>query len=170
VQQITAEGLIRGVRRWDVVALMINGTIGAGIFGLPSKVYALTNTYSVLAFVACALIVALVALCSAEIASRFTQTGGLYLYAREAFGSVVGFAVGWLSWLARVSALALICNVLVDYLSFFWKPVGSGVWRVVVITSLVVVLAIINIIGVSGAAVACDIFAIGKLIPLVLFV
>jgi amino acid transporter len=67
VQQITAEGLIRGVRRWDVVALMINGTIGAGIFGLPSKVYALTNTYSVLAFVACALIVALVALCSAEI-------------------------------------------------------------------------------------------------------
>jgi amino acid transporter len=75
-----------------------------------------------------------------------------------------------LSWLARVSALALICNVLVDYLSFFWKPVGSGVWRVVVITSLVVVLAIINIIGVSRAAMASDIFAIGKLIPLVLFV
>jgi Amino acid permease len=123
-----------------------------GYFRSASKIYALTNTHSVLAFVACAVIVALIALCSAEIASRFIHTGGPYLYAREAFGSLIGFAVGWLSWLARVSALALICNVLVAYLSFFWKPAGMGVWRAVIITSLVVVLAIINIIGVSRAA------------------
>ena len=29
-------GLVRGIRRWDLVAIAINGIIGAGIFGLPS--------------------------------------------------------------------------------------------------------------------------------------
>ncbi len=35
------EGLLRGIRKWDLVAVAINGIIGAGIFGLPAKVYAL---------------------------------------------------------------------------------------------------------------------------------
>src|ERR1044071_5835610 len=33
-------GLIRSIRKWDLVAVTINAVIGAGIFGLPSKVYA----------------------------------------------------------------------------------------------------------------------------------
>ena len=51
------EKLIRGIGRWDFTALVINGIIGAGIFGLPSKVFAQIGSYSLLAFVACAVIV-----------------------------------------------------------------------------------------------------------------
>ena len=40
--QPTQEGLIRGIRRWDLVAVAINAIIGAGIFGLPSPVFALS--------------------------------------------------------------------------------------------------------------------------------
>ena len=36
--------LIRGLRRGDLVALVINSVVGAGIFGLPSQVYALAGT------------------------------------------------------------------------------------------------------------------------------
>ena len=99
-------GLVRGIRRWDLVAVAINGIIGAGIFGLPSKVFALIGAYSVIAFIACAVVVALIVLCFAEVGSRFQATGGPYLYAREAFGPVVGFEVGWLIWLARLTAFA----------------------------------------------------------------
>jgi len=42
-------------------------------------------------------------LCHAEVASRFKDAGGSYLYAREAFGSGVGFQAGWLSFWIRVS-------------------------------------------------------------------
>ncbi len=80
-------GLVRGIGRWDLVAVAINGIIGAGIFGLPSKVFSLIGSYSLLAFVACALVVTLIILCFAEVGSRFDATGGPYLYAREAFGS-----------------------------------------------------------------------------------
>src|SRR5215813_12630253 len=99
-------GLIRAIRRWDLVAVAINGIIGAGIFGLPSKVFAQIGAYSLFAFIACALVVTLIVLCFAEVASRFDATGGPYLYAREAFGSVTGFEVGWMMWLARLTAFA----------------------------------------------------------------
>src|SRR5687767_1718526 len=58
MDQIKHTGLVRGVRRWDAVALMINCIIGAGIFGIPSKAFALTGSYSLLALAACALVVA----------------------------------------------------------------------------------------------------------------
>src|SRR5438034_11182388 len=120
LQRTSSEGLVRGIRKWDLVAVTINGIIGAGIFGLPAKVYALIGSYSLIAFVACAGVVTLIILCFAEVGSRFDETGGPYVYAREAFGPTVGFGVGWLSWLARLSAFAADCNLLVMYLAFFW--------------------------------------------------
>jgi amino acid transporter len=170
MEHVARSGLIRGVRRWDAVALMINCIIGAGIFGLPSRVYDLTGTYSLLAFVVCAIIVAIIALCYVEVASRFSETGGPYLYAREAFGPAIGFQVGWLAWLARLSSFAFICNVLVSYLSYFWPPAGTGFWRAAIMTSVVVVLTTVNVIGVRRAAAVSDILSVGKLIPLLIFI
>src|SRR5213079_2620452 len=51
-RSVSNEGLVRGIRRWDLVAVTINGIIGAGIFGLPSKVYTLIGSYSLIAFAA----------------------------------------------------------------------------------------------------------------------
>ena len=76
----TAEvGLIRGIRRWDLVAIAINGIIGAGIFGLPSKIFSLIGSYSLIAFVVCAFVVTLFIFCFADFSSRFDETGGPYL-------------------------------------------------------------------------------------------
>jgi len=166
----TQTGLIRGIGRWDLVAVAINGIIGAGIFGLPSKTYALIGPYSLLAFVACAVVVALIILCFAEVASRFTETGGPYLYAREAMGPVVGFEVGWLMWLARLTAFAANLNLLIVYTTYFWPQVNTGWTRVVIITLIVALMTVINVIGVRDAALFSDVFSIGKLIPIVFFI
>ena len=72
-------------------------------FGLPSRVFALAGTYSLVAYLACAIVVGLIALSFAEVASRFSGTGGPYVYARDAFGVLAGFEVGWLLWLARLT-------------------------------------------------------------------
>src|SRR6266576_1920400 len=140
--------LVRGIRRWDLVAVTINGIIGAGIFGLPSKVYGLIGAYSLIAFVVCALVVMLIILCFAEVGSRFNETGGPYLYAREAFGPMVAFEVGWLVWLARLTAFAANCNLMISYLGFFW-PAANNFWpRATVIVLVVLALTAINILGV----------------------
>lgn len=164
------EGLFRGIRKWDLVAVTINGVIGAGIFGLPAKVFALIGSYSLIAFVACALVVTLIVLCFAEVGSRFDETGGPYLYAREAFGSTVAFEVGWLIWLARLTAFAANCNLMVSYLAFFWAPANSTIPRALIITGTVLLLAALNVFGVRLAAIASNFFTVGKLIPMLVFV
>jgi amino acid transporter len=170
MEQKTSEGLIRGIRRWDLVAMTVNGIIGAGIFGLPSEVFSRIGVYSLFAFAACALVVVVIILCFAEVGSRFSETGGPYLYAREAFGPLVGFEVGWLIWVARLTAFAANCNLLVGYLSFFWPAAGGNPWRPVIIISVVVLISLVNILGVRDAAIVSDLFTVGKLIPLVLFI
>ena len=49
VPKTSSEGLVRGIRKWDLLAVAINAIIGAGIFGLPAKVYALIGSYSLIA-------------------------------------------------------------------------------------------------------------------------
>jgi amino acid transporter len=169
-RSVSDEGLVRGIRKWDLVAVTINGIIGAGIFGLPSKIYALIGGYSLIAFVVCALVVMLIILCFAEVGSRFDETGGPYLYAREAFGPTVAFEVGWLIWLARLTAFAANCNLMVSYLSFFWPPANTGMVRAAIIVSVVVALTALNVFGVRQAAIASNIFTIGKLVPMLIFI
>lgn len=170
MDQQTDRGLVRGIRRWDLVAVAINGIIGAGIFGLPSAVFKLIGPYSVIAFVACAIVVALIVLCFAEVGSRFQATGGPYLYAREAFGSVIGFEVGWLIWLARLTAFAANCNLLVEYLRYFLPAASTPVWRAVIIITVVFFLTMVNVLGVRDTARVSNVFTVGKLIPIFLFV
>lgn len=163
-------GLVRGIRRWDLVAVAINGIIGAGIFGLPSKVFALIGPYSLIAFVACGLVVSLIVLCFAEVASRFGETGGPYLYARAAFGPTTGFEVGWLMWLARITAFAANCNLLLEYSGYFWPAVNSGWTRAVVMTTVVSMLTVVNVVGIRRAALFSNVSTIAKLIPIGLFI
>jgi basic amino acid/polyamine antiporter, APA family len=164
------EGLRREIRKWDLVALLVNVTVGAGIFRLPSDVQKTVGNYSLAAFVVCAVIVGLIALCFAEVGTRFRATGGPYLYAKETFGAPLAFMVGWLMWLTRVAGFATLAQVFIAYLGYFWPPAESGLPRIAIITALVVVLTVINIIGVKQSARVGDIFTVSKLIPLVLFV
>ncbi|MEP6742502.1 MAG: amino acid permease [bacterium] len=168
--EATDRGLVRGIRRWDLVAIAINGIIGAGIFGLPSKVFSLIGSYSLIAFVVCAVVVTLFILCFAEVGSRFDETGGPYLYAREAFGPTIAFEIGWLIWLARLTAFAANCNLLVAYLSYFLPSAANPFWRATIITLVVAVLATINLVGIRQAAIVSNVFTVGKLIPIIIFI
>ena len=121
--------LVRGIGQSDFIALIINITIGAGILGLPARLYALVGSWSLLAYGVSGTIVTLIILCFAEVSSRFSGTGGPYLYTRLTFGPLVGFVVGWLFWLSRVAAFASICNLFVIYAALFGPSslgVGSG--------------------------------------------
>jgi APA family basic amino acid/polyamine antiporter len=162
--------LERGLRRWDLVALVINSVIGAGIFGLPSRVYALAGTYSLLAYVVSAVAIVLIIMCFAEVGSRFTATGGPYLYARVALGPLIAFQVGWLMWLARIAGFAAVCNLGIGYLAYFVPASGADLWRALVIIGAVSSVAIANIIGVRVTAAVTNALTVGKLIPLLLVV
>ena len=167
---MSAEGLSREIRKWELVALLVNVTVGAGILKLPADVQRTVGNYSLLAFVVCAVIIGLIALCFAEVGSRFSGTGGPYLYARETFGPTPAFLVGWLMWLTRLAGFATLVQVFVAYLGYFWPAAETGFIRIAIIFGLVVILTVVNLIGVKQSARASDVFTVSKLIPLVLFI
>ncbi len=162
--------LNRSIGKWSLVLLVINSIIGAGIFGLPSKVFALSGTYSLLAFAACAIVVMVFILCFAEVSSRFDKTGGPYLYAFNALGPFPGFLTGWLLMLGRIFNYATLINLLVIYLSFFSDFFNELVVRITIILILTSILGFINHMGVKDSTLVNNLLTISKLIPLIAFI
>ena len=167
---MTEEKLVRGISRWDLTAIAVNTIIGTGIFILPAGVMLKIGSYSLLAFVACAVIVAFIVLCFAEVSSRFQATGGMYLYAREAFGSAVGFEVGWLYWIVRVTTFATNCNALLISLGFFFPAVTEGTPRDLIVGFVVLLITGVNVLGVRESTIMTNVFTVGKIVPLLIFV
>lgn len=167
---MTEEKLVRGIGRWDLTAIAINTIIGTGIFILPARATGLIGDYSLAAIIMCAVIVAAIVLCFAEVSSRFDATGGMYLYAKEAFGPLVGFEVGWLYWVVRVATYAANCNAFLIYLGFFYPEANEGWLRITIILLVILPMTAINLIGVRESAILTNIFTIGKILPLLLFV
>ena len=166
----TDAGLLRAVSRWQLVGLAINDVVGSGVYLLPAAAAALLGAASVWAVVLAGLAVALLVLCFAEASSHFDQAGGAYLYTREAFGAFVGFEVGWMTWLARVSSVASLANGLVQAIAYF-SPHANDAWaRATIVCALIFALTVINVRGVKAGASTAVVLSVLKMVPLLLFI
>ena len=162
--------LRRELGRWDLTAIGINQVIGSAVFALPAVLAASCNGWSPVLILCVGVASLLIALTFAEVGSRFDLTGGPYIYTRAAFGRFVGFEIGWVQWFVRVSSWAAVLNVFVVYAGFYWPSATGGTARVIWMSSIVVSLAAINVLGIRQSAWVVNALTIGKLVPLVLFV
>jgi amino acid transporter len=162
------QGLVRAIGRWSLAALTVNCIIGSGVFGLPSVLAGLLGRASVLAVVLAAAAMGVIMACFSEVTSRFAETGGPYLYAREAFGRFMGIQVGWLVWFVRLTACAANANLFVVYLGQFWPQATETRPKLMILTLLVGILAAINFRGVRTGACVSNFFTAAKLSSLCL--
>ena len=158
--------LLRAIGRWSLVALTINCIIGSGIFGLPAPIAGQLGRWAPLGYLVAAVGVGAIMGCFAEVASRFTEAGGPYLYARAAFGSFIGIEIGWLTWLVRLASSAASANLFVDYLGQFFPGVTAGAPRAILLTAVVGVVLVVNVRGVGSGARLSNFFTVAKLVPL----
>src|SRR5271167_3232512 len=90
--------LIRGLSLLDSVLLLVSGIIGSSIF-LTAKDIAAPLPNPVLFFLVWVL-GGVISLCAcvafAELGSMFPDSGGQYIYLREAYGDLVAFLYGWM--------------------------------------------------------------------------
>jgi amino acid transporter len=112
----------------------------------------------------------LIALSFAEVASRFEETGGSYLYTRAAFGGLAAFEVGWLLWFTRTASWASVMNVLVASLGFYWPSLTAGTPRLLTMMAIVLVITGINLRGIRESSLVVNTLTVGKLTPLVVFI
>jgi APA family basic amino acid/polyamine antiporter len=173
--------LRRELGRWDLTAIGINQVIGSAIFLLPADIARHIGPWGPLAFFGVGIASLLIALCFAEVGSRFDRTGGPYLPARVAYGRFVGFEVGWMMWFTRVASQASVANGLALALALYWPrlgqqyPVAAGLTlpgpeRAALIIVLTLTLAWINVRGIKQSSWVVNTLTVGKLAPLVLFI
>jgi basic amino acid/polyamine antiporter, APA family len=165
-----APTLRRALGRWDLTAIGVNQVIGGAIFLMPSQVAAQIGGWSPIAFVLMGLASMSVALCFAEVGSRFEGTGGPYLYTRAAFGRFAAFEVGWMQWFTRASSQASIMAGIAVALGYYWPAVTSGWPRHLLLTAVTAALAWINVRGIRQSAWLVNGLTVGKLVPLAVFI
>jgi len=149
---------------------MINSVIGAGIFGLPAILAARTGGFSPLSCLIAGLGVLIIASCIAEVSSQFEETGGLYLYARHAFGVFPSLLVGWLTLLTRIVAPAAGANLFCIYAAQFFPALAGRKAVIVMLLVLISQHALFNYIGVKTGKNVSNFFTAVKVGFLLFFI
>jgi putative glutamate/gamma-aminobutyrate antiporter len=62
------------------------------------------------------------ALIAAELATGWPETGGIYIWLREAFGKKAGFLIIWLQWLYNIVWYPTIMSLLAATLAYIFDP------------------------------------------------
>ncbi len=117
------EGLKRSVGGLGLSANIVNIIIGSGIFVIPAIVASYMGASSIIAYVYCGLLMAMIMLCFAEAGRKITNIGGPYTYIETAFGDYMGFnggffAVGSNSFADAAVSIALV-NVIASHSSVY---------------------------------------------------
>lgn len=163
----TPEPLRRELSALTLWLLMINGMVGAGIFGVPAEAQRLAGDFSPWVFVLCALAIAPVMLCFAQLSARFSGTGGPALYVGHAFGPFAGFQAGWAFYVARLTAFAANLNLLVTSIGYLVPAAGGSVVRNLLLVVLTVAMTWVNVVGARAAMQSLGALTVAKLVPLV---
>lgn len=111
-----------------------------------------------------------VALITAELATTWPKSGGIYLWVREAFGPKCGFLVIWLQWVYNLVWFPAILAVIATFCNYLLNPIGEANTTFVMFICLAVFwfATIGNLFGmqVSGwISSVCSI--IGTIIPMI---
>ena len=146
---------------------VVGGIIGGGIFRTPATVAERVGSSGMvlIAWVVGGVVALIGAFCFGELGQRRPQAGGGYVYLRETWGPLPAFLYGWT--LVLVIATGAIAAVAVTFANYALALAGlSDGLTVPLAVGTIVLLAGINYVGVSPAAITQNIFTVLKLAAL----
>ena len=163
-------GLVRAIGARQLTASIINVTIGAGIFVLPAVASGGLGAAAPIAYIVCAVLMALIVCCFAAAGSRVSLTGGVYAYVEIAFGPFVGFLAGVLYFLMATFAVASVSSAFAGSVGALAPIAASPPARAILIASLFAILAAVNVLGVKPGVRLVEVMTAAKLLPLLVLV
>ena len=154
---------------WSATALVVGSMIGSGTFLLPSAL----APYGAASLVGWAITLCgalLLAVTFACLARRWPQTGGPYVYARNAFGALPGFVVAWSYWVSMWCAIAAIAVAFAGSVGAIFPgltatPLRAGACGL----GALWLCAGINLLGMREAGRVQLLTTVLKVVPLLLF-
>ena len=162
------ESLKRAIGTFGLAAGIINITIGGGIFRFPALVASSLGAAAPIAYLVCAIAMALIVICIADAGKRVTLTGGPYAYVGAAFGPYAGFLSGVLLWMLGTFATAAVSTVFVTNLGLLMPSLSGVATATVLLVVALIFWSAINLLGVTLTVQLNSIATVAKLFPLVL--
>ena len=160
------DSLVRAIGTLGLAAAIVNVTVGAGIFQLPSNVARSLGAAAPIAYVVCAVAMGLIVLCIADAGSRVSLTGGPYAYVGAALGPYAAFLSGVLLWMLGAFATAAVATVFAASVGQFVPALAP--WQPGVLLATFGFWAVVNMQGVALAARLNATATVAKLAPLLL--
>ncbi len=99
-----------------VISLSITSMIGTGIFFGPAIAARYAGNASLFAWLLLALVTVYVGFLFAELASLYPGLGGVYGFAKKAYGRFFSFMIGWVTWLVGSITPTVIIIAAINYL------------------------------------------------------
>ena len=118
IGQETKEGFIRGLGLLDSTMIVAGSMIGSGIFIVSADIARQVGSpgWLLVVWIITGLLTIGAALSYGELAAMMPRAGGMYVYLKEAYGSLWGFLYGWTHFL--VIGTATIAAVSVAFARF----------------------------------------------------
>jgi basic amino acid/polyamine antiporter, APA family len=180
----TQPSLVRGLSLLDSVLLLVSGVIGSSIF-LTAKDIAgpLPNPVLFLGVWIVGAVISLFACAAfAELGSMFPDSGGQYIYLREAYGDLVGFLYGWMLFsVANGGTIAALAVASAAYMGqivpvisqehVVFTLLGITVTRAHLVgLVLIVILTLVNVFGLRWGALLQNVSTWTKFTAMAAFV
>lgn len=120
--------LQRGLNAWDTTLLVLGLVLGGGIFLTPATIaQALPSRSAILgAWILGAILTVAGGLVYAELGAMMPRAGGMYLYIRDAFGTLPAFLYAWIAYFVILAgANAAVAVGFAEYLSVFFPGLST---------------------------------------------
>src|SRR5512136_2425396 len=150
----TAPGLRRVLGVGSITAIVVCTMIGSGIFIVPATVAAGVKAPLIMlaVWIAGGIACMFGALALAELAAAFSETGGIYVYLREAYGPHIGFLFGWaLMLIIDAGTIATLSLAFATKSLPHFVPLGPAGQKAAAVLFILVLIGI-NYIGVRQGA------------------
>jgi amino acid transporter len=154
---------------FDCVMLGIGFLLGSGVFIIPLVAAEAAGTYSLVAWAIGGIYAIFAGFTFAEAAAKVPKVGGLYSYAHQAYGNFAGFFTGWTFWIGYWLTISTEQWAIGWYLRFL-LPQYSDLIRVTIGVLTGLFLTYMNFRGVETGSKVENIFTIGKLAAIFVFI
>lgn len=180
---------------FSATAIVMGSMIGSGVFIVDADIARGVGSPALLlgAWIVTAVMTTIGALSYGELAAMMPKAGGQYVYLREALGPLGGFLFGWTLFLViQTGTIAAVAVAFGKFLGVFFPAVSASnwIWHIAHVPALrlgpmvlgnmeigvstanlagivvVVLLAVVNIFGVSLGALIQNVFTSAKALSL----
>ncbi len=146
-----------------IIALTLTSLVGTGMFLATSIGAKYSGNGVVIAWAILLFIGLYVAACFGELIALFPSSGGVYEFAKKAYGRFFAFIIGWIAWLVATITISVLIIAALEFLPI---PGLTGTTKLMAAILMIIMINFVAYLGVGISGALLMFFAIETVVLL----